>query len=96
MTRTEHLLTILSEECVETAQRSSKAIRFTLDEIQPGQELTNAQRIVYEFNDIFAVMEILKEEGLIDKIIDREAIELKKSKIDKYIKYSNDIGTLNG
>ncbi len=61
MTRTELLLTVLAEECVETAQRVSKAIRFTLEEIQPEQELTNAQRIVYEFNDIVAVMEVLQQ-----------------------------------
>jgi hypothetical protein len=62
MTKTENLLTILAEECAETAQRVSKAIRFTLDEIQPNQEedLTNAERIVYEFNDIVAVMEVLQ------------------------------------
>jgi hypothetical protein len=94
MTRTELLLTVLGEECNETAQRVSKAIRFTLDEIQPGQELTNAQRIVYEFNDIVAVMEILKEEGIFDKVIDRDAIEEKKIKIEKYIKYSTEMGVI--
>lgn len=28
MTRAEHLLTILEEECIEVAQRISKALRF--------------------------------------------------------------------
>ena len=95
MTRTENLLTILSEECVETAQRVSKAIRFTLSEILLWLNLTNAERIVYEFNDIVAVMEILKDEGVFESIIDRDAIEKKKIKITKYLAYSIQIGTVS-
>jgi hypothetical protein len=95
MTRTEILLTTLMEECAETAQRASKAIRFTLDEVQPVQDMNNAQRIVYEFNDIVAVMEILQEDGVIEKVIDRESIEKKKAKIAKYLDYSAKMGTLN-
>lgn len=94
MTRTENLLTILGEECVETAQRVSKALRFTLDEVQPEQDLTNAQRIVYEFNDIVAVMEILQEEGIFEKVIDRDAITKKKIKVVKYLSYSAEIGAV--
>ncbi len=94
MTRTENLLTILGEECAETAQRASKAIRFTLEEIQPNQDFTNAERIVYEFNDIYAVMELLQEEGIIGTFIDRTAIELKKQKITKYLKYSQSLGAV--
>ena len=90
MTRPEYLLTLLSEECVETSQRASKAIRFGLDEIYPEQDLTNGQRITYEFNDIVAVMEILKSEGFLDIVIDRKAIELKKNKIEKYFNYSKE------
>lgn len=95
MTRTENLLTTLSEECAETAQRVSKAIRFTLEEIQPEQELTNAQRIVYEFNDIVAVMELLQEEGVFEKVIDREAINKKKLKVAEYLAYSAKIGAIS-
>lgn len=95
MTKNENLLTILSEECVETAHRVSKAIRFTLEEIQPEQELTNAQRIVYEFNDILAVMEILQEEGVFDKVIDRDAIDKKKIKVAKYLAYSTKMGAVS-
>ncbi len=94
MNRVELLLTLLSEECGETAQRASKAIRFTLEEVQEGQELTNAQRIIYEFNDIVAVMDVLVEEGYLDKVIDQDAILLKREKIKKYLKYSESLGTL--
>src|ERR1035437_531521 len=95
MTKTETLLTCLAEECPETAQRISKALRFSLGEIQDGQEYSNAERIVYEFNDIVAVMEMLKEEGAIDKVIDKEAIELKKKKLNKWLDYSSKMGTMD-
>lgn len=95
MTRTQLLLVLLMEECGETAQRASKAIRFRLDEIQPDQTLNNSERIIYEFNDIVAVMELLKEEGHINTVIDREAIEKKKEKIKKYIDYSIQLGTVS-
>lgn len=95
MNKTEYLLTVLAEECVETAQRATKAIRFKLDEIQEGQHLNNAQRLVYEFNDIVAVMEELKEHGLIGQLYDREMIEEKKTKMKKYFAYSESLGTLH-
>ena len=94
MKREEHLLIILGEECVETAQRVSKALRFGLKEVQPEHTLCNSERIIYEFNDIDAVMEILKDEGYLEKVINREAIEKKKEKVKKYMKHSIDIGIL--
>lgn len=56
MTRIEHILTIVSEECSEIAQHCSKAIRFGLLEVQPGQTLTNASRIYQEYVDLKAAM----------------------------------------
>lgn len=94
MTEEQILLVMLMEECDETSQRASKAIRFTLDEIQSGQPLTNAERIVYEFNDIVAIMEILHYKKLIPQMIDHEAISIKKAKIEKWLKYSKEIGTV--
>lgn len=94
MTETQYLLNVVEEECCETGQRASKAIRFTPEEIQDGQELTNAQRLVYEFNDILAAMEMLQERGVIQLVIDREAIEKKKEKIIKYMNYSRSLGVV--
>ncbi len=94
MNRIEHLLTILAEECTEVGQRASKAIRFSPEEVQPSQDLTNAQRIVYEFNDIIAIMEMLKEEGVINLIEDRTMIDKKKEKVEKFLLYSKECGTL--
>lgn len=94
MTRLEHLLTILTEECNETGQRVSKAIRFGMQEVQEGQLLTNAERVIYEFNDIVAVMELLLNDGDIKLLFDREAIVAKKQKIVKYMEYAKKCGTI--
>ena len=94
MTRIENLLVIVAEECGETAQRATKALRFILEEIQPGQELTNAERLVYEFNDIVAVMELLEEAGVIKNAIDTEAIAKKKARVAKYLERSVALGVI--
>ncbi|WP_143559577.1 hypothetical protein [Sphingomonas dokdonensis] len=52
-----------AEEAMEVGHRISKALRFGLTEVQPGQPLTNAERIIDEFHDLFVMMEMLREEG---------------------------------
>lgn len=83
------------EECNEIAQRASKALRFGVDEIQPEQGLTNAERLIYEFNDLVAVMEMLHTEGHIPNIYDMQAMRLKKAKVDKFLTYSEECGTID-
>lgn len=95
MNRIEHLLTILSEECVETAQRASKAMRFGLDEIQPGQPLTNEERMWFEFADLTAAVEMVMEErgsSLPESFW--EHVAAKKAKVEKFLLYSAQCGTL--
>ena len=94
MNRTEHLLSCLAEECAEVAQRVSKALRFGLDEVQPGQPHTNAQRIGQEFNDLLAVVEMLEEEGTLERPTDTHAIERKKAKVLSFMEYAEQCGTL--
>ena len=101
MTRTDHLLWILAEECMEVAQRISKAARFGLYEIQPGQLLSNEQRIVYEYHDLQAVLEMLVADGRLPSILEKNypdvwarSVKAKKEKIEKFLKYSKECGTL--
>lgn len=93
MNRTEHLLTVMAEECAEVAQRCSKALRFGLDEVQPGQPLTNEARIWQEMCDLIAVSEMLMaitgSGG-----INRAAADAKKAKVEKFLEYSRECGTL--
>lgn len=90
----EMLLTLLQEECNEVAQRATKAVRFGINEIQAGQNDTNGERIIYEFNDLVAVMELLKGHGLITDFYDRQAVQAKKQKIAQWLNYSRECGTL--
>jgi len=96
MNRQEHLLTILGEECVEVAQRCSKALRFGISEVQPGQDLTNASRIVSELTDLLAVLEMLSDEGVLDLSSQdtRELTAQKKAKVERFLEYSRACGTL--
>lgn len=96
MTRQQILLIIAMEECNEVAQRISKALRFTLEEVQPDQLKTNDERIVEEFNDLCAVIEVIQHTGILRQSEERQRfeIEAKKIKIEKYLKYSEEVGTL--
>lgn len=97
MTRQEHLLTIAMEECDEVSQRISKAKRFGMSEIQPGQSWTNMERIIAEFNDLVTVLAManvldIDHEGTlsIDAMLQGE----KERKVEKYLAYSAKCGTL--
>lgn len=98
MTRTDHLLWILAEECNEVAQRASKAARFGLGEIQPGQPLTNAERLMGEFAELTAAMKMLLEEDRFSmpEDWDLEALADKKAaKVEKFLLYSKECGRLD-
>lgn len=95
MNRTEHLLTILAEECVEVAQRASKALRFGLDEAQPGQPYTNAERIMIEFDDLLAAQSMLQDEGLLPTS-DPHRIAGKVAQVEQMLLRSQECGTLSG
>jgi hypothetical protein len=98
MTRSEHLLTCLAEECAEVAQRVSKALRFGLKEIQDGQSATNAQRIDAEIDDLISVVVILQNEGILpaSPYPSAERIQAKKMKIERFMAISIEQGTLDG
>lgn len=95
LTETEHIIAILSEECDEVSQRALKALRFGVDDIQAGQELTNKERLIYELCDLMAVVEMLQEiDVLPSNIFKRETIFKKKMKVAKYMEYAKGVGTL--
>lgn len=89
MNKNEHLLVILMEECAEVAKETSKALRFGMYEVMPGQPRTNRERIMAELNDLYAAIEML---GLSQ--MDRDAVERKKDKVRKYMNYAEECGTL--
>jgi hypothetical protein len=96
--RIDHLLTIAAEECAEIAQRISKAQRFGLREVQPGQDDNNAKRIMLEVSDLLAVLDMVDEETLgalnfeddVDKL--RAA---KRAKVERFLEHSAKMGRLD-
>ena len=93
MNRLEHLLFIVSEEAAEVAQRASKCARFGVEDKEPGQNLTNEQRIWGEVNDLMGALELLGEQ-LGNFGLSREAINAKKAKVEQFLLYSKNLGTL--
>jgi len=97
MTRTEHLLSCLAEECCEVGQRVFKALRFGLDEIQAGQEMTNATRIAAEMRDLISVAQILCDEGVLDRQVMTPGfgcVAMKRAKIERFMAISREQGVL--
>jgi hypothetical protein len=90
MNREEMLRVIAMEECNEIAQRISKAIRFGLQQIQPGQEKTNERRVKDEFNDLVAMLRML---DLFE--LDEARQAEKRNKVEKYLKFSIVCGTMD-
>lgn len=93
MNRTEHLLTCLSEECIEVAKDISKALRFGLDDrnvLNPTGP-TNRERIVQELNDLAAVMKMCQADGILpNEIRDPSAMEAKRQNVEKFIEYARE------
>lgn len=104
MNRLEHLLTSVGEECNEIGQRASKAARFGLLEVQPGQDLDNLRRMMGEFADLCGAIELLHSEPIMGEDQNarleyliaqlRPQIDAKKAKLEKYLLYAASVGTL--
>ena len=95
MSREEHFLICLAEECDEVGQRVMKALRFGLDEVQEGQSLSNKQRISEELFDLVAVATICDRMGLLAGVEPNErAIQRKLEKIEKFMAISREQGVM--
>jgi len=102
MNRTEYLLTQAASECNEVAHRITKALHFGLDEVQPGQlgePENNAERIVGEYIDLLASVEMLIEDAALtmpSAPTVRALILKKKAKVEHFMGYARDnCGTLS-
>jgi NTP pyrophosphatase (non-canonical NTP hydrolase) len=95
LNKSTYLLICLIEECAEVIQRACKAIRFGLDEVQPGQHLNNHDRISEELSDVQGVTVMLEVECDIKVLhFDDIAIQNKIAKIRKYMPLSVERGML--
>lgn len=88
LTRLQSLLTTCGEEAVEVAQRCSKALRFGLHQTQLGQPHDNATRIIREFTELVAVMEmadllVVSDLGCVR--VNPVLVAAKKEKVEAYL-----------
>jgi hypothetical protein len=97
MTRREHLLICLAEECAEVQKEITKILRFGLKDkpfVAGGNNLEpNDVRLENELNDVMAVVDMLRSEG-IKVMFSSEKAQAKKDKVEKYMKYSHSKGLL--
>lgn len=80
----------ISEQCSRVGVRVSKALRFGLTEVQSGQLLSNAERIVAELAELKALIILLERDGTIDQT----QIDLKLMKFEVFRGLSRTLGTL--
>lgn len=78
-------------------QRASKVLRFSGEEVQPGQDLDNYERLREEYVQLLAVMAMVVNEGYIravDRDEDGPAMLRKVATVEKFLLYSKERGTL--
>lgn len=94
--RKEMLLVQLMEEGAELAVETSKCFRFGPTEQLKGHEFNNIERVINEFNDIYAVLSMLREEGVVPgPFVNLEHQANKKKRVEQYLNYSRECGVLD-
>jgi len=84
----------LAEACLKMQARIKKVQRFTGEEMQPGDTLTNAQRVKEEFTDLIGAACNLQAKGFSLDLVPSDIIR-KISKIRKYEEYSREVGAIS-
>lgn len=99
MTSKENLMVVAMEECAEIQQEISKAIRFGVDNHHPNEpHIMNGQRIMREFHQLRAVMDMLVIKGIIPDFPEVEQNQIYRVKVDaikKWEEYSKSVGAIN-
>ena len=90
------LLCKLAEEASEITKRALKAQQFGLKEIQPGQSLSNEERLLGEIRDLVGVIRALhkSDSSFYYHGTPQEVAAQKISKIKKFAEYSVKCGTI--
>jgi NTP pyrophosphatase (non-canonical NTP hydrolase) len=83
MTESEkQILLICQEECAEVTQAISKVFRFGIDCEYDGQ--TNSQRLTEEVGDLFCMIKLMIEKGIVDDASVHRAAIQKRIKLEKW------------
>jgi len=98
MTKTQHLLLKLTEECAEVQKEVCKALEFGLNSTNPETQEVNRLAIAKELNDLLAVVEMLSKDSDVlntSVIYSDEAMQVKKDKVNRYMRFAKEIGELD-
>lgn len=99
MKRHEMLLTIASEECAEIQQAVSKMLRFGGNATHPDfPGKTNGMQVIEEYYQLEAVIEMLIDENVLLSLTSEDRCRImanKKSKVEKYLGISRNLGLLD-
>lgn len=82
------VLEIIIEECAEIQQRATKALRFGLLEVQPGQPLPNTARMAREIGDLAEIVDVAVKAGIIDRREIDAGIVNKRQQLAKFMQRS--------
>lgn len=89
MTREQLMYVQLMEEAAEISQIASKIVRFgASDHHLKNHNVPNYQLLKGELNDLYAILEILRDDFDLDISREEDLIQAKKLKIEKYRQYS--------
>ena len=91
----QYLLIVAAEEATEVAHAAHKVIRFTPHDSHTPGGATNLENLEKEVNDLYAMIEMLADKGI---VINRrqELIDAKKRKVSDYMQYSRLLGVVKG
>lgn len=87
----------LAGALMRVSQRCSKQLRFGRDEVQPGQDVPNHQRLRTELLDVLACIRFIERSEQIERITGGDVdahMRAKQEKIDRMIALSRSQGRL--
>lgn len=95
----EHLRELLVEEASEVIKEAAKGQRFGPDDSDPNdkEHATNKEKLIAELNDLFAVVGMLSERGMLPEVwVSPLLMERKRLKVLSMIQYARQKHTING
>lgn len=82
--KTQEAFIILQEECAEVVQEVSKIFRFGIDTVHYKTGLKHSTMLEIEVGDVLALVDILIEQGVLDRQRLDIAVENKKEKLKEW------------
>lgn len=84
----DEILTHIIEEAAEVIQRATKMQRFGIDEVQKGQGLDNLERLSQEIGNLFYMITVAKQYGLVSQEDMNIGVNEKARKLPIYSKHA--------